>query len=302
MPAERSQKDVWRLAPWLMIVLLFGNFVMMAYDARAENQERMIRVWTQALARFIQSPVSYASSAVSGFYNSVAGMRTAQSENDILKQKIQELEIQVRDSREMSSEIERLRELLDLKDTSEFKVLPAQVIGRDASVWFDTAIINRGSIDGVRLNMPVVVNGGLVGRVTAVSPLTAQIDLITRDKSGLGAIVGEVGNSDAMGVVRGTGDSDVLEMKYVPGYIEVKQGDVIYTTGQDGIYPAGLRVGEIVEVSSGSATVPHQISVRPSAKIHGMQEVGVLLYTAPETPDFERSLPNALPEDQAPGN
>lgn len=297
MPAERSQKEVWRLTPWLMIVLLLGNFVMMAYDARAENQDRVLRVWTQALARFVQSPVSYASSAVSGFYNSLAGMRAAQSENDLLKQRVQELEVRAQQSRILEDENGRLRELLDLKESSEYKVLPAQVIGRDASVWFDTAIINRGSIDGVRLNMPVVVNGGLVGRVTAVSPLTAQIDLITRDKSGLGAIVGELGDSNALGVVRGTGESNILEMKYVPGYVDVKQGDMIYTTGLDRIYPPGLKIGEIIEVQSGSATVPHQIRIKPSSQISGMQEVAVLLYTAPEEPDYEKLLPNAVADE-----
>lgn len=302
MPAERSQKDVWRLTPWLMIVLLLANFVMMAYDARAENQDRVLRVWTQALARFVQSPVTYASSGISDFYNSLAGMRTAQSENDRLKQRIQELEVRAQQSRELQTENERLRTLLDLKETSDYDVLPAQIIGRDASVWFDTAIINRGSLDGVKLNMPVVVNGGLVGRITAVSPLTSQIDLITRDKSGLGAVVGELGDASALGVVRGTGESEVLEMKYVPGYVEVKKGDVIYTTGQDGIYPPGLKLGEIIEVRSGSATVPHQIKIRPSASISGLQEVAVLLYTAPEKPDFEKALPNAVAEDQAPND
>lgn len=283
-----------------MIILLLSNFILMAYDARAGNQERVIRVWTQALARFVQSPVSYASAGVSNVYNSLAGMRSAQSENDKLKQKIQQLEVEARETKELSVENKRLRDLLDLKSSSQYKVLPAQIIGRDASVWFDTAIINRGSIDGVKLNMPVVVNGGLVGRVTAVSPLTAQIDLITHDKSGLGAIIGELGSSNALGVVRGSGKSELLEMKYVPGYIEVKSGDMVYTTGQDGIYPPGLELGEVVEVRTGSATVPHQIKIRPSAKISGLQEVAVLLYTAPERVDYQKSLPNALP-DAPPG-
>jgi rod shape-determining protein MreC len=285
-----------------MIILLLSNFILMAYDARAGNQERVIRVWTQALARFVQSPVAYATAGVSNFYNSLAGMRSAQSENDRLKQRVQQLEIEARETKELSTENKRLKDLLDLKESSSYNVLPAQIIGRDASVWFNTAIINRGSIDGVKLNMPIVVNGGLVGRVTAVSPLTAQIDLITHDKSGLGAIIGELGNSNALGVVRGTGKSELLEMKYVPGYIEVKKGDIVYTTGQDGIYPPGLKLGEVVEVRTGSATVPHQIKIRPSASISGIQEVAVLLYNAPERVEFQKSLPNALSESTQPGN
>jgi len=286
------------LTPWLMLALLLGNFILMAYDARAENQQRVIRVWTQALAHFVQSPVTYASTAVSGFFSSLANLRSAQSENDKLKQKVQELQVEVQKSKELTVENRRLKELLNLKEQTDYKILPAQIIGRDTSAWFDTAVINRGSLDGVKLNMPIVVDGGLVGRVTAVSPLTAQIDLITRDKSGLGAIVGELGDSNALGVVRGTGKKNELEMNYVPGYIEVKKGDVVYTTGQGGVYPAGLKLGVITEVRSGSATVPHQIFIRPSAKIYAMQEVAVLIYTPPPQPKYEEALPNAVKEEE----
>ena len=280
-----------------MLALLLGNFVLMAFDARAENRERVVRVWIQAGANFVQSPVTYASSAVTGFFDSLVNLRSAQTENDVLKQRVQELEVEVQKTKQITDENVRLRDLLELKKQEEYKILTAQIIGRDTSAWFDTAIIDRGSLDGVKLNMPIVVNGGLVGRVTAVSPLTAQIDLITRDKAALGAIVGEIGESNALGVVRGEGEKEQLKMDYVPGYMEIKKGNVVYTTGQGGVYPPGLRVGEIVEVRSGSATVPHQIFIRPSAKISSMQEVAVLLYTAPELPKYEEALPNAVSDE-----
>ncbi len=292
--AERSQKEVWRLTPWLMIFLLLGNFILMAFDAKEINSgQRVVRVWTQVAADFVQSPVTSVSSAASNYFQSIANLRTAQTENDVLKQRIQELEVEIKQTAELTAENERLKSLLNLKEQSKIKILPAKIIGRDPSIWFDSSIINRGSLDGVKLNMPVVTDGGLVGRVTAVSPLTAQVDLISRDKSGLGAVIGEIGTSNALGVVSGTSKKEILEMRYVPGSVEVKVGEAIYTTGQDGIYPAGLKVGEIVEVRSGSATTPHQIYIRPSSGLNSMQEVGVLLYESPPRPEFERKLPNA---------
>jgi rod shape-determining protein MreC len=123
--------------------------------------------------------------------------------------------------------------------------------------------------------------------------LTAQIYLITKDKSALGAVIGELGNSNTLGVVSGTGKKETLEMGYVPGSLDVKTGETIYTTGQDGIYPAGLKIGEVIEVRSGSATVPHQIFIRPSANFSAMQEVAVLLYEPPAQPEYDKSLPNA---------
>ncbi|MBK8465398.1 MAG: rod shape-determining protein MreC [Chloracidobacterium sp.] len=292
---ERSQKDVWRLTPWLMIVLLLVNFVLMALHAREINSgQRVLRVWVQTATDFVQSPVTTISSLISNYFSSISNLRSAASENDILKQRVQELEVELKQKEELASENSRLKAFLQLKEQSKYKVLTAQIIGRDPSVWFDSSIVNRGSLDGVAVNMPVVTDGGLVGRVTAVSPLTSQVDLITRDKSGLGAVIGQIGESNALGVVNGTSKKDLLEMKYVPGNIDVKAGQSVFTTGQDGIFPSGLKVGDIVSVVQGSATTPHQILIRPAAKLSSMQEVGILLYEPPARTEFEQKLPNAV--------
>lgn len=281
-----------------MVALLLGNFVLMAYDARqTETNQRVIRVWAQTVADFVQSPVTSVSSGVTGYFRSISSLRTAQSENDQLKEQVQKLEIEVQNAKSLTDENERLKSLLELKEQSKYNILSAQIIGRDASVWFSTSIINRGSLDGVKLNMPIVTNGGLVGRVTAVSPLTAQIDLITKDKSGVGAVVGELETSNTLGVISGSGKKDLLEMGYVPGSVEVNVGEIVYTTGQDGIYPAGLKLGEIIEVRAGSATVPQQIFVKPSAGLSSMQEVAVLLYEPPPRPKYEETLPNAVKDE-----
>src|SRR5215203_1991514 len=251
---ERSQQEVWRLTPWLAVVLCVANFVLMAFDARADSGQRVIRVWAQTAADFVQSPVTTVSSSVSGYFGSIANLRSAQDENDALKHRVQELEVELKEKEDLAAENARLTQLLDLREKSKYKVLTARIIGRDPSVWFDSSIIDRGSLDGVKLNMPVVTDGGLLGRVTAVGPLTSQVDLLTRDKSGVGGVVGEIGSSNILGVVAGTSKSDIVEMKYVSGSAEVQPGQMVYSTGQDGIYPPGLKIGEIVEVRSGSAT------------------------------------------------
>ena len=287
---ERSQQDVWRLTPWLAVILCLGNFVLMAFDARSVGGQRVIRVWTQTAADFVQSPVTTVTSAVSGYFGSIASLRSAQDENSALKQRIQELEVELKAKEDLSAENARLAQLLELKEKSKYKVLTARIIGRDPSVFFDSSIINRGSLDGVKLNMPVVTNGGLLGRVTAVGPLTSQVDLITRDKSGVGAVIGEISGSNALGVVVCSSKREVLEMRYVSGSVEVEVGQIVYTTGQDGIYPAGLKVGEIIQIESGSATTPHKIVIRPSAGIDTMQEVGVLLYEPGAKAEFEQQI------------
>lgn len=294
---ERSQKEVWRLTPWLMIALLIVNFVLMAFDAKEiTSGQRVVRSWTQTMADFVQSPVTTITASVSNYFTSISNLRSAASENDVLKQQVQELQVEIKQKEELAAENTRLKSLLQLKETSKYKVLTARIIGRDPSVWFDSSIVNRGSLDGVTLNMPVVTDGGLVGRVTAVSPLTCQVDLVTRNKSGIGAVVGQIGESNALGVVSGTSKGDLLEMRYVPGTVDVQVGQAVFTTGQDGIYPAGLKVGDIVSVVPGSATTPLQILIKPAAKLNSMQEVGILLYEPPQREPFEQKLPNATKE------
>ena len=99
---ERSQKDVWRLTPWLMIALLLLNFVLMAFDAREINSgQRVIRAWTQTSADFVQSPVTTITSKISNYFSSISNLRSAASENDILKQRVQELEVELKQKEEL---------------------------------------------------------------------------------------------------------------------------------------------------------------------------------------------------------
>ena len=140
--------------------------------------------------------------------------------------------------------------------------------------------------------MPVVTSGGIVGRVIALSPWTAQVMMVTDEKAAAGAIVGQLGGSGALGSVRGLGNTGLIEMRYVSGLQKVEVGDYILTTGQDGIYPPGLSVGEVVQVKSGTATQPHQILIKPGAKLDQLAEVAVLLYRPPPRPAPEQALPN----------
>jgi rod shape-determining protein MreC len=140
--------------------------------------------------------------------------------------------------------------------------------------------------------MPVVTPEGIVGRVVAVSPWTSQVMLVTDEKAAAGGIIGQLGESGALGSVRGLGTSGLVEMRYVSGLQKVEVGDYVLTTGQDGIYPAGLNVGTIVNVKHGAATQPHQILIKPNARLDQLTGVAVLLYNAPQRPELEQTLPN----------
>lgn len=268
----------------------------MAVDARdANGQHKILRVWTQTFASPLQSASSKASGATSGFFDQIWNFRSTAAENEQLKERLAKAELELNAARQAEAENERLKALLDLQEKSDVKSVPARVIARDPSVWFNTITINRGSSSGVAVNMPVVTGGGIVGRVITVSPFASQVMLITDEKAGAGAVVGQLGQSGALGSVRGRADLgvSVIEMRYVSGLEKVELGDHVMTTGQDGIYPPGLNVGKVVDVKHGSATQAHQILIQPGAQLDYLEDVAVLLYTPPQRPTPQQTLQNA---------
>lgn len=293
MAATRTQKEIRQRAPIWLVMLLATNFVVMAVDARGRfAQQQTFKGFIQAVFSPLQSASSWMSNTGGGFINQIINFRGTARENEALKQRLAETELELRNIKEAKTESYRLRGLLALKAEPGVEKVFGRVIARDASVWFNTITINCGSASGVALNMPVITPGGIVGRVVAVSPVTAQVMLITDEKAAAGAIVGQLGGSGALGSVRGLGNSGLLEMRYVSGLQRVQPRDYVLTTGQDGIYPAGLNVGEVIEVKNGTATQPHEIYIRPSARLDQLTEVAVLLYQPPQRPAAEQTLPN----------
>src|SRR5262249_12894801 len=213
-------------------------------------------------------------------------------ENEQLHKQVDQMQAELRQTRERAAQADRLQQLFQVSTTSESKMVVAQVIGRDPSIWFDSVTINKGRLAGVEVNMPVITPGGIVGRIVSTSPMSSQVILITDEKSGAGAVVGQLGQSNALGSIKGLGESGLLDMKYVSGLEKVQVGDPVMTTGQDAIYPPGYKVGDVVEVKPGSATQTQMIHVRPSAGLDSLKEVGVLLYRAPQKIEPDQTLPN----------
>jgi rod shape-determining protein MreC len=291
----RTQKEIRQRAPIWLVTLLVANLIIMAVDARdADGRQKILRVWTQTFASPLQNASSKATGATSGFFQQIWNFRSTARENEQLRERLTQVETELHTAQQAAAENERLKALLGLNEQSEIKNVPARVIARDPSVWFNTITINRGSSSGIAVNMPVVTAGGIVGRIITVSPWASQVMLITDEKAGAGAVVGQLGQSGALGSVRGRADlgAALIEMRYVSGLEKVENGDYVMTTGQDGIYPPGLNVGRVVDVKSGTATTAHQILIQPGAQLDHLEEVAVLLYRPPQ-----RSVPEQTPQN-----
>ena len=293
MAAIRTQREIRQRAPWWLFGLLALNFALMTYDARDDaTKQRKIR----SMAHTITYPIQQGASSVGNWIGSLFGnfgeLRRASTENQQLHRQIDQMQAELRDTRERAGEAERLEKLFKLNEKSNYQTVVARVIASDPSMWFDGVTIDKGRWSGVEVNMPVVTSGGIVGRVVSTSPWSAQVMLVTDEKSGAGAIVGQLGQSSALGSVKGMGENGLLEMRYVSGMEKVQLGDTVTTTGQDAIYPPGYNVGEVVEVRPGSATQAQVIRIRPGAGLDRLKEVAVLMYRPPQRTESDQALPN----------
>jgi len=293
MAAIRTPRQIRQRAPWWLFGLLLLNFALMTYDARDEaTKQRKIRSIMQSVTFPVQRGASGVGGWFGGIFGNIGELRRASSENQQLREQVKQMEAELRDSRERVAQAERFERLLKLNEKSSYKTVVAQVIARDPSMWFDNVTIDKGRWDGIEVNLPVVTSGGIVGRVISTSPMSAQVMLITNEKSGAGAVVGQLGQSNASGSIKGMGENGLLEMRYVSGLEKVQTGDSVTTTGQDAIYPAGYTVGEVVEVKPGSATQAQVIHIRPGAGLDRLREVAVLMYRPPQRSEPDQALPN----------
>lgn len=294
MAAIRTQREIRQRAPWWLIGLLALNFGLMTYDARDDStKQRKIRSIVQMVVYPFQRGASSVGNGVTGFFGSFGELRRASAENQQLRDQVGQMQAELRETRQQVAEAERLEKLLDLKAQSTYPTVAAKVIARDPSMWFDNMVIDKGRSSGVEVNMPVVAPGGIVGRVVSTSPWSAQVMLITNEKSGAGAVVGQLGQANALGSIKGLGENGLLEMRYVSALEKVQVGDTVVTTGQDGIYPSGYNVGAIVEANPGSATQTQTIRIRPTGGLDRLKEVAVLLYHPPQRAESDQALPNA---------
>lgn len=175
-------------------------------------------------------------------------------------------------SDEVRLENQRLRLLLDFKETQEIDTLPARVIAEDASSWFRTIMIDKGSEHGVTEGMPVVVAEGVVGRVVRSSPRFARVLLITDASSAVASLLQE---NRARGVCRGQGD--LLIFDFVLRQEEVAVNDRVVTSGMGDVFPKGLVIGHIKSVDSEEYGLFQTIEVKPAVDFSHLEEVLVLL-------------------------
>jgi rod shape-determining protein MreC len=175
----------------------------------------------------------------------------------------------------------RLRRLLDFQESLENRVVAAEVVGRDPAPWFKSIIINKGEAEGVRVAFPVVIPEGVVGIVTDVSSHFSKVLLLIDRNSAMDALVQR---TRARGMIKGTSEDSCI-FEYVLRRHDVRVGDVIVSSGLDGVFPKGLQIGRVSHIEKRSSGVFQDIKVTPFSDFETLEEVLVVLNPPSGFPD-----------------
>lgn len=183
--------------------------------------------------------------------------------------RIAELESEVLRLGELTKENERLRKLLEFRDTLSGKKIAARVIGWDPSPWRKTILLDKGSLNGIKKDMAVVVAEGLVGRVLEAGPVTARVILLMDTECRVSSLAEE---SRAQGVTAGDGSAE-LTLQYLELESGVAVGETILTSGLNGTYPKGIRIGKITSIAKDPTGLHLQAKVNSFVRFSKLEEV-----------------------------
>lgn len=210
--------------------------------------------------------------AVKNVYEEYLALRKTHEANAQLREQITLLQTQLTEYHEAFLENQRLRRLLDFRTAVRAEAIPARVVMHDPSGWFQTLVVDKGAQDGVRADMPVVNDEGVVGRIMDVSERYSRVVLITDPAN---AIDGMIERNRMRGVLAGK-DANSCYLKYIRGNFDVQMGDLIITSGKDGVFPKGLRLGRIKGVRKDPVALFQTVEVEPVVRLGSLEEVLIL--------------------------
>ena len=288
----------------MSVPIVFGTLALLAVVAMVSDRRTLAEggrnlPWWQGvlfdLAAPLQDLIASPVDKARGLWASYVDLLGVREENERMRRRVADLEEENLQYREALVASGHLQQIAAMRDDFEIPMLPSEVVGLDVVPWFRSVLVDRGGVHGVQAGNPVITAEGVVGLVTATSSRAAKTMLLLDRQS---AIDGIVQRSRARGMVRGRG-TDELEFEFVVRGGDVRAGDVVITSGLGGVYPKGLRIGEVVEVADPGGRLLQTASLRPAVDFGRLEQVFVMLRRGPTMDLLYGVVPTAEPTGAA---
>lgn len=281
-----------------LVVVIVAQLILLGYQVRRDDDMTLLRAWIVGAVTPVDKLFHGGFSTVSDAWTSYVWLIGARDENETLKRDLDRVRLENEELQRAVLRYERQQRLVPVQNSIASQTLIAEVIGGGASSTSKEILINKGRDDDILPGMAVLTADGIVGRVQASYPSAALVLLINDTDSGVGVLLG---GSRVRGVLKGQGRHECL-LDYVDHEVHVEIGEPVYTSGDDRVYPKGLRVGEVTRLEMGPDF--QEIYVRPFAPLDRLDEVlvvvvGVHQPLPPPRPQISQSLLPLPPADDA---
>lgn len=258
----------------ILAVVLLAAFLLMTVQVR---HDRAVVSFVRQAVLFTVSPfiklTAVTAGSVSHVWQNYVDLRGLRQENLRLQREAVLLQRRIDQLEEQVLETQRLQGLLAMREAWRAEFVAARVVGKDATNWFKTILIDRGGRAGMRRNLPVVGPDGLVGRIVEVTPSTSKVQLITDPLSAAGVLMQR---TRVTGIVIGNLDAG-LRVRYLPLLADVVVGDEVVTSGMGGVFPKGIPVGRVTAVERKSGALFQEAVLQPKVDLSRLEEVVILM-------------------------
>jgi rod shape-determining protein MreC len=268
--------EIRQHAGYLFLAVTLGHVILISAQVNSRSGVPVLEAVTFGLFAEVQRGSSVGVSGVRGFWHRYGSLRSVERENAELKQQLESVQVELQEQRALADRARGLQQLLDLRDRSKLKTMAAEVIASSASPDFQTLTLDKGTNYGLRTDMAVIANDGVVGRIVVPSARAAKVQLLIDRNAAAGALVER---SRAQGVAKGTGDGR-LQLEFVSETADVAVGDLVVTSGIEGIFPKGFTIGR-VDVVEKTGPAYKRITVKPAVDFSRLEEVLVVLTPTP---------------------
>ena len=258
----------------LAVILMVVSLVLFTLSGREDGSGPLTSV--REGFQFITTPVRIVGAAATqpfqGLSNALTNLTADQETLSELKSENEELTARNAELEESEQTAERLQSLLDLQDTYNLQSTAARIISNSTDSWSNTVTIDKGTLSGISVGMPVTDSLGVIGQTVEVGASSATVRLITDENSSVAAMVQ---SSRAQGMLTGSADGS-LHLTMVGSDQSVSVGDTIITSGLGGVFPKGLPLGTVTNVTQSSGSSYLDIEVDPLVSTENYEEVLVV--------------------------
>jgi rod shape-determining protein MreC len=258
----------------VLVAVLFAQVLGLAVQVKRTSDSeptRLIRVWAVGTIAPLEKALAWVQTSSSDLWHNYFYLRGVRAENRSLKAQLERMSLDQARMSQDADQARRLQALLSFKEQFISQTMAAQVIGASGSELSRSVYIDKGEKDHIKTDMAVITADGIVGKVLRVYRSTSQVLLINDQTSGVGALLDK---TRLQGILRGTSAGEAV-LEKVMSDETVPAGELVLTSGGDGVFPKGLLVGRVTKVSAGNDLFLN-IHVRPAADLSKLEEVLVV--------------------------